>query len=134
MLGKAEKLNHAKNPKATIVAVGHMAAIAWSAVSALQERGIEAEAINVRFVKPWDKETVLESARRSGYLIVVEENVAPGGFGQAVRAEFADEPFQVEAISLPDGFVDHGSVDLLRSDVGLTAERIVALVVDIVSV
>jgi len=133
-LGKAERLNQPKQPRATIMSVGHMAAVAWSAVQTLAERGIEVEAINARFVKPWDRATVLESARKSGYLIVIEENVAPGGFGQTVRAAFADESFAVDVVALPDDFVDHGSVDLLRRDVGLTAERLVGLVEDRVNV
>ena len=60
----------------------------------------------------------------------MEENVAAGGFGEIVRAAVANNGItniQIETMTLPDSFVDHGTQTLLRQDVGLTADNIAAV-------
>ena len=58
--------------------------------------------------------------------MTLEENVASGGFGEKVR-EYLDylvEKPQILNITLPDDYVEHGNVDILRKEVGIDAETI----------
>ena len=130
-LGKAEVLRTA-SPKAkesiTICAIGSMVGEAWEAARLLEEQGIEATVINARFVKPIDAETIGEAVRQTGKLITIEENAAPGGFGEAVHRalnELGLSHLPHTVIALPDHFVEHGTQSLIRRDCGLTADNIV---------
>ena len=112
----------------TICAVGSMVSAAYAAAVELSKQGISCEVINARYLKPIDASTILGSAQKTGKLITIEENVATGGFGQAVRsalheANLGSIPHTL--MSLPDAFVEHGAQPLIRKDVGLTAEDVV---------
>ena len=124
--GKAEVLMEGKD--LTICAVGSMVSAAYAAAVELSKQGISCEVINARYLKPIDASTILGSAQKTGKLITIEENVATGGFGQAVRsalheANLGSIPHTL--MSLPDAFVEHGAQPLIRKDVGLTAEDVV---------
>jgi len=64
-------------------------ALAASAQAAQQ--GISVEVIDLRTIWPWDRETVLASAARTGRLLVAHEAVQAGGFGAEVAATAAEE-------------------------------------------
>lgn len=112
----------------TLLAVGSMVGPAWAAVEKLSEKGITATAINARFLKPFDLETILAQVAETGNLLVIEENVRRGGFGEAVRdalAEAGRSDISVHILALPDRFVEHGSQPLIRRDCGLDVDGIV---------
>lgn len=118
--GKGEVLREGSD--VTILAVGSMVSPAWQAGVLLDAEGISAEVINARFLKPFDAELLLNSVRKTGKLIVVEENVRIGGFGQQVRDwmienELGNVPSILMAI--PDKFVEHGPQPILLHDLGL---------------
>ena len=56
----------------------------------------------------------------------MEENVASGGFGEKVRDYLDESGYQGEllTISIPDEYVEHGNVDILREEVGIDAYSI----------
>jgi 1-deoxy-D-xylulose-5-phosphate synthase len=57
----------------------------------------------------------------------MEENVASGGFGEKVR-NYLDSRYSNATllnITLPDAYVEHGNVELLRKEVGIDADTIV---------
>ena len=61
-------------------------------------------------------------------LVTMEENVKIGGFGEQVR-EYIDEngiDLEVINIALPDDYVEHGNVELLKKETGIDADSIVA--------
>src|ERR1019366_8057391 len=90
---KAEFLCHAPSDShdaVTICAVGSMVSVAWEAKVELAKLGIDATVINARFLKPIDAETICEAARATRRIVTIEENVAKGGFGQAVRTAMHD--------------------------------------------
>ncbi len=123
--GKSELLREGRD--LTICAVGTMVAEAWHAAETLEKHGVSASVVNARFLKPLDAEAILRDARRTGKLLVVEENVQRGGFGEAVRAALCEAglgglPHRL--LTLPDRFVDHGAQPLLRREVGLDAQGI----------
>jgi len=116
-MGKAEVLREGSG--VTLCALGSMVGPAWRACLDLERSGLDAELINARFAKPIDKKTILESARKTGRVVCVEENVASGGFGERVREALADEGIPVRTIALPDEFIEHGTQQLLREECGL---------------
>ncbi|UFS71359.1 1-deoxy-D-xylulose-5-phosphate synthase [Geomonas sp. RF6] len=113
----------------TIVAIGSVVYAAVEAAKALAQKGLSVGVINARFVKPLDRELILEQAEKTGAVVTVEENALQGGFGSAVLELLADEGLtevRVKRIGIPDHFVEHGSQKQLRADLGLDAEGIAA--------
>lgn len=86
--------------------------------------------INMRSIKPLDRDTVLHAADEHELLITLEENVVAGGAGSAVNELLNAEGVQVEVLNLglPDAFVEHGTPDELLRDCGLDAQGIEAAI------
>ena len=113
-----------------ILAVGTMVAPALQAAKILGSEGIELAVVNARFVKPLDRELILEMAR-TGHLITVEENVLQGGFGTAVLELLEDAGLSgvaVTRLGYPDQFIEQGEQGELLQRYGLTADGIAATV------
>lgn len=68
----------------TIVGYARMAVVAMRAAEELENRGISAEVVDLRTLAPLDADTVLESVRKTGRAVVVEETWYTGGFGATV--------------------------------------------------
>lgn len=79
----------------TIVASSYMAAQAMLAVERLVARGIDAELIDLRSVKPWDTAMVFSSLRKTGRLVIVDAAWRTGGIAAEIAATAADEAFDV---------------------------------------
>lgn len=111
----------------TIVAVGSMVGEAWHAAKLLDAQGIDAGVINARWLKPIDVDAIVAEAIVTRRVLIVEENVRIGGYGQQVRDALAERGIdaRVAIHALPDAFVDHGSQPLIRRDWGLDAQGIV---------
>lgn len=130
--GKAEILSRAvarQGQSIAICAVGSMVSVAWEAAKELSNQGIQTTVINARFIKPIDSDTICQAAAESGALITIEENVQIGGFGQLVRdamhtANLGHIPHTI--IAIPDKFIEHGSIDLIRRDCGLNSANVVS--------
>ena len=75
----------------TVVSWSNMVHMADQAADRLAECGLAAEVIDLRSLWPWDKQAVLESAARTGRLLVVHEAVQVSGFGAEVAATVAEE-------------------------------------------
>ena len=58
----------------TIVAIGKMVAVAEETAEKLAEDQVSVEVIDLRSVSPWDQETVLDSVKKTGRLIVIDES------------------------------------------------------------
>ncbi len=113
----------------SFIAIGSMVDVAVRAAEELAGDGVDASVINARFVKPLDRELIVEEALRTGRVITLEENAASGGFGAGVlellQSE-GDSRVTVRVMGLPDEFVTHGSRAQLLSDCGLALEDVVA--------
>lgn len=90
-LGKAQVVHEGSD--ITIAATSHMTLEGRKAVELLHEEGISAELIDIRSVKPLDKETIIKSVRKTGRLIVVDPDWKFCGFGSEVVATIAEEAF-----------------------------------------
>ncbi|MEO8361158.1 MAG: dehydrogenase E1 component subunit alpha/beta, partial [Vicinamibacteria bacterium] len=77
----------------TIVAYGVAVHWALDAAATLATEGFDAEVIDLRTLLPWDKETVLESVRRTAKVLVLHEAPLTGGFGAEVAATISQEAF-----------------------------------------
>ena len=113
----------------TIVATGLMVAEAVKAAKALDAEGISAEVINIHTIKPLDEEIILNSAKKTGRVVTVEEHNIIGGLGEAVAAVLSEKcPTPVTRIGVNDVFGHSGpAVDLLK-EFGLSAEHIAEVV------
>ena len=113
----------------TIVATGLMVAEAVKAAKALEAEGISAEVINIHTIKPLDEEIILNSAKKTGRVVTVEEHNIIGGLGEAVAAVLSEKcPTPVTRIGVNDVFGHSGpAVDLLK-EFGLSAEHIAEVV------
>ncbi len=113
----------------TIVATGLMVAEAVKAAKALEAEGISAEVINIHTIKPLDEEIILNSAKKTGRVVTVEEHNIIGGLGEAVAAVLSEKcPTPVMRIGVNDVFGHSGpAVDLLK-EFGLSAEHIAEVV------
>ena len=76
-LGKAEIVK--KGTDITIIAIGKMLERAVEVSKMLQKENIDAEIINARFLKPLDKETIIESAKKTKRVITIEDGILKGG-------------------------------------------------------
>ncbi len=77
----------------TVVAYGLMAHYALEAADVVAEEGISVEVVDLRTLRPLDKETLLGSVRKTGKCLVVYEDNKFGGYGAEVAAIVADEAF-----------------------------------------
>jgi 1-deoxy-D-xylulose-5-phosphate synthase len=109
-IGKAETVR--KGRDVAILAIGNMTPNALGAAELLAREGIEAEVVNMRFVKPLDEELLKALATRFDYLLTVEDHTIRGGFGSAVLESLATQGLtnvSVRVHGIPDQFVEHGT-------------------------
>ena len=122
--GKAELLKKGKN--IALLAVGSMVQTALFVDELLQKKGIDATIVNARFVKPIDTDMVDTLLKDHRMIVTMEENVLCGGFGEHVLSYVQQTcpGIRVLPVALPDSYVEHGNVDLLKKEVGIDAETI----------
>ena len=110
----------------TLAAIGNRVAAAMAAAKLLESSGVSAGVLNMRFVKPLDRDLLLQALEKSERLVTVEDNVIQGGFGSAVLEALADarRTAQVLRLGIPDHFVGHGTMDQLYAQLGLDAPGI----------
>jgi 1-deoxy-D-xylulose-5-phosphate synthase len=114
-----------------IIALGSLVYPAMEASGILRQKGISCGVINARFVAPLDPGALVDAVNNAPVL-VAEENVLEGGFGEAVAnalASLCDGP--IHKLALPPKFIEHGSQGELRGIYGLGAPGIVRKVEEI---
>jgi 1-deoxy-D-xylulose-5-phosphate synthase len=118
-IGESELLKEGKD--LTLIALGSMVSPCLEAAKDLEEEGLSATVVNCRFVKPLDRRLV-DYSGKTGKVLVVEENILQGGLGSAVLELFNDMGLRevtVKRLGLPDSFVEHGPVRVLKEKLGL---------------
>ena len=122
--GRAELLKKGKD--IALLAVGSMVQTALFVDELLQREGIDATIVNARFVKPIDTDMVDTLLKDHRMIVTMEENVLCGGFGEHVLSYVQQTcpGIRVLSVALPDSYVEHGNVDLLKKEVGIDAETI----------
>jgi pyruvate/2-oxoglutarate/acetoin dehydrogenase E1 component len=94
----------------TVIAYSRMVPVALAAAERLAEDGIDVEVIDLRSLRPWDADTVLESVRRTGRAVVVEEAWRTGGFGAEVASTIQERAF--DYLDAPVGRVGGADVPM----------------------
>lgn len=109
-----------------LLAVGSMVKTAEEVRRLIREAGYGCSLINARFVKPIDEKAVDYAKKHHGITAAMEENVASGGYGERVREYFDTLPGEGELLNfaIPDEYVEHGNVDLLKKEIGIDAASI----------
>ncbi len=131
-MGKAELV--IKGEDLVIIAAGKTVQDAMEASVELKAKGILAGVINARFLKPLDKELILETVRKTGAVITVEEHVLDAGFGSSVLELLADNGLfncAVKRIGVSDRFVEHGAQSILREKYGVNKSAIIKAAMEI---
>lgn len=114
-----------------LISVGHMFEEAEKTRRAIKKIGYNCSLINARFVKPLDGEMIDELSKTHRLIVTIEENILCGGFGERVSDYVLKNhiPVQVLSLALPDDYIEHGSVDLLRREVLLDADSMTKRIV-----
>jgi len=94
----------------TIVALGSMAETALKVYDMLAEKGIKADVINARFVKPLDTKLIFSSIKKTGKLVTIEESTVEGGFGSGLLEVLVQNGIYVRTkiYGFPDKFIEQG--------------------------
>ncbi|MYL71869.1 1-deoxy-D-xylulose-5-phosphate synthase [Halobacillus litoralis] len=124
-IGSWEVLKEGKD--AVILTFGTTIDMALEASGKMEKDGRSVKVVNARFIKPLD-DAMLHDIMKAGLpILTVEEGVLQGGFGSSVL-EFAEENDYssqwVKRMGVPDRFIEHGSVQKLWEEIGLTTDHI----------
>ncbi|HEX2788341.1 MAG TPA: 1-deoxy-D-xylulose-5-phosphate synthase [Ignavibacteria bacterium] len=123
-IGKGEIVR--KGNDVAILAIGNMVENSMHAAELLEKSGINVEVVNMRFVKPLDKELLLNILERFNKVITIEDNTIKGGFGSAVVEFAAQYNFKNDIMihGIPDKFIEHGKPEELQAELHLDAKGI----------
>ena len=123
--GKGEMLY--EGSRIALLAVGSMVSTAEHVREKLKAAGFSCTLANGRFIKPVDYDLADRLAENHELLVVMEENVLQGGYGLAVKAYVQERhpEVQVLTIALPDAYVEHGNVSVLREELGIDSDSII---------
>ncbi|MBQ9360475.1 MAG: 1-deoxy-D-xylulose-5-phosphate synthase [Lachnospiraceae bacterium] len=115
-----------------LFAVGAMVETAEHVRDLLKGRGFDCSLINARFVKPIDEDLLIRLSESHRLVVTMEDNVLAGGYGEHVTefAAISDLRTEVLNIAIPDEFVPHGSIEVLREKLGMDAESITGRIIN----
>lgn len=132
-LGKCEEIF--KGDKVLLFAIGTMFKNAIEVGKLMKEDLGQPTIVNARFAKPLDEEYLIKEANNYKCVVTMEDNVYTGGMGERVNNILYKNGFKGEIIniSLPDEFVEHGSVGELQKSLGMDPESIYDKIKDALS-
>ncbi|MBT2693398.1 1-deoxy-D-xylulose-5-phosphate synthase [Bacillus sp. ISL-55] len=113
---------------AAILTFGTTIPMAMEAAEILAKQGISVKVVNTRFIKPLDEEMLSGILKDNIPILTIEEAVLQGGFGSFVLETSHDLGYQhveIDRMGIPDQFIEHGSVDKLLKEIGMTTEDVV---------
>ena len=109
----------------SIFATGDILSEAIKALDLLEEAGVNAELINVPVVKPLDSKTIINSVRKTGLAVTIENHSIIGGLGSAVAEVLSENyPSKLLRIGINDSFGQSGTPNELLKYYGLDGESI----------
>lgn len=104
-IGKADVKREGRH--VSVITYGLMVHYALGAAEELAREGIEVEVVDLRSLLPFDEETILNSVRKTGKVLIVHEDNLTGGIGGEIAARIADEAFwhldaPIKRLAAPD--------------------------------
>lgn len=122
-VGKAYVLREGRD--VTLLGTGTMTYQCLVTAKRLENEGVSVEVVHVPTIKPLDEETILNSLRKTGRGLTVEEEQIAGGFGSAVSELLAEKlPTPLKRIGIQDRFGESGGAEELLAHFGLNADGI----------
>jgi 1-deoxy-D-xylulose-5-phosphate synthase len=132
-IGESEVLKEGDD--IALLAIGNTVQSVLSASERLEKDGISTMVVNMRFVKPLDKELIRSVALKLKKIITIEENTIQGGFGSAVLEcinKMGIHDAEVKMLGIPDEFVEQGTQAELRKKYGIDEEGIYSTAVSFI--
>lgn len=122
--GKGEIISEGKD--VAIIAVGGMIEEVYKAMDMLENNNIHPTFVNPRFVKPMDSELIKKIGDSHKTIIVVEEGIKKGGFGESVETFVLENNINTKVIvmAIEDRFVEQGNIASLREQIGISYKNI----------
>ncbi|MBU8770506.1 1-deoxy-D-xylulose-5-phosphate synthase [Cytobacillus oceanisediminis] len=111
-----------------ILTFGTTIPMALKAAQILEKQGHSIKVINARFIKPLDEKMLHELFAANMPILTIEEAVLQGGFGSAILEYAHEHGFhhaEIDRMGIPDKFIEHGSVNELLEEIGMTSEDVV---------
>ena len=99
-IGKSKEIKFSEKNKVSILSFGSMLSLSDEI-----SEDLDANLIDMRFVKPLDAECIIKCANQSDLLVTLEDNVVAGGAGSAINEFIAQEDIKVKTINF--GISDH---------------------------
>jgi 1-deoxy-D-xylulose-5-phosphate synthase len=129
--GKSEMIY--EESEVALFALGSMVPAAEKVREELKEKGHSCTLVNARFAAPFDKEMLRSLAKNHRLLVTMEENIKSGGLGEHIESFLLEEKLDISmlAVSIPDRFVEQGSVDELRRVLGIDAESVTHKILEV---
>lgn len=132
-IGKAATMREGKD--ISIIATGSMVYYSLEAAKILAEKGVDAEVVNIHSIKPLDEEAIVETAKKTGIVLTVEQHQLVGGLGGAVSEVLSEKhPTKVKRMGVKDTFSETSRTyyeQLVHH--GLTAEDITSTVLELLN-
>lgn len=123
--GKAEMLYEESG--IALFALGSMVSTGEHVREKLKAKGHSCTLVNARFAKPMDTDMLDRLCRNHDLIVTMEENVLRGGLGMCATRYIHEHYPQVKVIqvALPDAYVEHGNVSLLREMLGIDSDSVI---------
>ena len=118
---------------ATIIAHGEIVFESLEAADALEEEGIDVRVIDMYSIKPVDKELILQAAKETGNILVIEDHLMEGGLASTVADVFMDGgvyPKKFKRLGIPQIYAGFGSAAEQRTKYGYDKDAAIAAVKD----
>ena len=109
----------------TIAAAGKMVKTALEVREILKTENIDSEVINLRFIKPFDKELIIKSVNKTKALVIIDEAPVYSSYGMNI-CKIIPKNVDVLLKTLPDEFIKQGSIAELLKENKLDADSIAA--------
>lgn len=123
-IGKGVMLK--KGTDVTVISTGIRTQVAVEACMELEKHGIRAEHIYIHTIKPLDKQIILQSAKKTGKIITIENHSIIGGLGSAVSELLAEEhPCRIKRLGIKDHFGESGEDEKLFEKYGIAVKDII---------
>ncbi len=111
-----------KGTSLTIINFGALLHEILEAVKIIGDKN-KIEIIDARFAKPIDEKTIIKSINKTKKVIIVEEGVIEGGFGDSVLRMMVKHNLKnvkIKQMGVPDRFIEHGTIEQCRQECGLS--------------
>lgn len=132
-LGKGEIIKKGKD--IALIAIGKMVNKGYESIEILKKKGYNPTLVNIRFIKPIDKDLIMEIINKHKYIVTLEDNSVIGGLGSTINNLLIKNSYsgKVINIGLPDKFIEHGSTEELFKKYNLDSEGIANKILEEIS-